>query len=161
MILKTYNNKSMTVSTLRIATLNVHKGLSSFRRKLVIAKLRESIRELRPNILFLQEVIGENRQHADRFDDWPPLPQYAYLAEEVWEDFVYGKNAEYLSGHHGNAILSEFPIETSQTIKISASSMEQRGFLYARICLKWKKTSLPLRPPWTFAALAYTANGRH
>ncbi|STS89330.1 endonuclease/Exonuclease/phosphatase family protein [Klebsiella variicola] len=29
----------------------------------------------------------------------------------MWSDYAYGRNAVYPEGHHGNAVLSRFPIE--------------------------------------------------
>ncbi len=45
--------------------------------------------------------------------DMPPEEldsQFAFLADEIWPHFAYGKNAIYSAGHHGNAILSKHPI---------------------------------------------------
>ena len=42
--------------TLKIATYNIHKGLSHFNRRVVLHELRERLRELDADIVFLQEV---------------------------------------------------------------------------------------------------------
>ena len=39
----------------------------------------------------------------------------------------------YSSGHHGNAILSKFPIEAYENIDISLTKFEQRGILHAKL----------------------------
>ena len=46
--------------TLRVVTLNIHKGLSQFNRRMVIHELREGLRALSPDLVFLQEVQGLN-----------------------------------------------------------------------------------------------------
>lgn len=118
---------------MRIVTINMHKGFTAFKRRLMLEDLRHALREADPDVLFLQEVVGRHQRHEETNEDWPPRPQYEYLAEEKWEEFVYGKNAEYPAGHHGNAILSRHVIDLSQTVNVSASHLEQRGILYARM----------------------------
>ena len=56
---------------LRVVTMNIHKGLSQFNRRMVIHELREGLRELQPDLVFLQEVAGLNQRHALRFAAWP------------------------------------------------------------------------------------------
>ena len=103
------------IQTLRAATYNIHKGFSFFKRRMVIHELREKLRALNADLVFLQEVLGSHDRHAARHDDWPREPQYEFLAHAVWNDFAYGRNAVYDAGHHGNAILSRFPmLETRQ-----------------------------------------------
>ena len=43
-------------STLRIATFNIHKGLTHFNARFAIHEQRELLRNLRSDIVFLQEV---------------------------------------------------------------------------------------------------------
>src|ERR1035437_7619962 len=100
----------LPMTTLTIATYNIHKGFSHFNRRMVLHELRERLRELNADIVFLQEVQGENTGDAQRHDGYPVLPQHEFLAEQVWPHHVYGKNAVYDDGHHGNGILSRYPI---------------------------------------------------
>jgi endonuclease/exonuclease/phosphatase family metal-dependent hydrolase len=118
---------------LRIATHNIHKGFSLFKRRLVIHELRERLRALEADILFLQEVHGTHSRHAARYEEWPVAPQYEFLADSVWSDFAYGKNAIYDAGHHGNAILSRFPISRWDNQDVSANRFERRGLLHCEI----------------------------
>ena len=108
----------MTQRRLRVATLNIHKGLSHFNRRMVIHDLREGLRGLAPDLVFLQEVQGLNRRHALRFSGSPTVPQHEYLAGDDWQH-VYGRNAVYDHGHHGNAILSRFPFVSSENEDVS------------------------------------------
>jgi endonuclease/exonuclease/phosphatase family metal-dependent hydrolase len=114
---------------LRIITLNVHKGLSQFNRRMVIHELREGLRALSPDLVFLQEVLGLNERHALRFAAWPRAPQYEFLAEDRWQH-AYGQNAVYDHGHHGNAILSRFPIVSISNEDVSSHRFEKRGLLH-------------------------------
>ena len=121
--------------TLRVATYNIHKGFSHFNRRMMVHELRDHLRELGADIVFLQEVQGDNRRHAARFEDWPAEPQYEFLADAVWKDVAYGRNAVYDHGHHGNAILSRHPIISSENQNVSAHALESRGLLHCEIGL--------------------------
>ena len=92
---------------LKLLTLNTHKGFDTFNRRFVLHELRDAVRSVSPDIVFLQEVIGVHARHARRHDNWPLLPQYEFLAESIWDSVAYGGNAMYRSGHHGNAVLSK------------------------------------------------------
>ena len=120
---------------LSIATYNIHKGFSQFNRRMVIHELREKLRILDPDIVFLQEVQGLHRRHSSDYEDWPGTPQHEFLAEDVWQDTAYGMNAVYDHGHHGNAILSRFPILFSQNQDISEVVFERRGLLHCQLAL--------------------------
>ena len=118
---------------MRILTLNIHKGFSWGNRRFVLHQVREAIRSCEADIVFLQEVVGENRKHAKNYPAWPEQAQHEFLADSVWSSFAYGKNAIYPHGHHGNAILSRFPILHSEKVDISTNRFEQRGFLFSTI----------------------------
>jgi endonuclease/exonuclease/phosphatase family metal-dependent hydrolase len=113
-----------------VATYNIHKGFSHFNRRVVIHELREKLHGLAADLLFLQEVIGVHERHACRFQDWPLKPQHEYIADQVWHEVAYGKNCVYRDGHHGNALLSRFPITSQENEDISAHAFESRGMLH-------------------------------
>ena len=121
------------MTTLKVVTYNIHKGLSPFNRRVVMHDLREHLRELNADILFLQEVQGEHAHHSLRHADYPVAPQHEYIAESVWAHHAYGMNAVYEAGHHGNAILSRFPIVQSSNQNVSAHRFENRGLLHCKI----------------------------
>lgn len=125
--------KIPAMPTLKIATYNIHKGLSYFNHRLVLHELRERLRELNADIVFLQEVQGEHTRHGERFHNYPNGAQHDFLAEEIWLHSVYGKNSVYETGHHGNAILSRFPILQSLNTDVSAHRFESRGLLHCKI----------------------------
>jgi endonuclease/exonuclease/phosphatase family metal-dependent hydrolase len=122
----------MPSSSLRIATFNIHKGVNAISPRLVLHEQRELLRQIHADIVFLQEVCGAHHHHRH-------LPvhssQHEFMADAVWPDFAYGKNASYPDGHHGNAILSKFPIITSENVDISAHAIEQRGLLHCEIAI--------------------------
>jgi hypothetical protein len=76
--------------SLHVVTYNIHKGLSLFNRRVVIHELRDRLRTLGADIVFLQEVLGTHERHAERHEEWPAEPQYEFLADTVWADFAYG-----------------------------------------------------------------------
>jgi endonuclease/exonuclease/phosphatase family metal-dependent hydrolase len=118
---------------LKIATYNIHKGFSHFNRRVVLHELRDRLRELDADIVFLQEVQGEHAHHAERFHNYPDGAQHEFIAEDVWPHHAYGKNSVYEAGHHGNAILSRFPILQSLNKDVSAHRFESRGLLHCEI----------------------------
>lgn len=122
----------MTAS-LHIATYNIHKGFSQFNQRMVVHELRERLRELTPDIVFLQEVQGLHLIHAEQHEDWPDSPQHEFLAEDFWHATAYGRNVIYDHGHHGNAILSRFPILASHNQDVTHLRFEKRGLLHCAI----------------------------
>lgn len=118
---------------LNIATYNIHKGFSQFNRRLVVHELRERLHELNADIVFLQEVQGEHTGHTQRHHNYPTTSQHEFIAEKIWPHSAYGKNSVYDGGHHGNAILSRFPILQSLNSDISAHRFESRGLLHCQI----------------------------
>jgi len=120
---------------LQIATYNIHKGFSQFNRRVMIHELRERLRSLNPDIVFLQEVQGQHVGHSSAYEDWPGAPQHEFLAEDVWQETAYGMNSVYTHGHHGNAILSRFPILSSHNQDISELIFEKRGLLHCELAL--------------------------
>ncbi len=96
--------------SLTVLTVNIHKGFDLFNRRFVLKDLRDAVRNESADVVFLQEVQGSHELHATRFVDWPAGSHYEFLADSVWKDYAYGQNAVYPDGHHGNALLSKFPI---------------------------------------------------
>jgi endonuclease/exonuclease/phosphatase family metal-dependent hydrolase len=124
--------------TIRIATYNIHKGvmrdLFGLRRTSSVHELRARLHELDADLIFLQEVQGQNDRHATRFEQWPVEPQEQFLArspslKHTFET-AYGRNASYLHGHHGNALLSRFPIVRRENRDFSDHALEKRGVLH-------------------------------
>jgi hypothetical protein len=62
-------------------------------------------------------------------------PQHEFIADSVWHEVAYGKNAVSHHGHHGNAVLSRYPIIAHENLDISAHAFESRGLLHCTIRL--------------------------
>ena len=114
---------------LRVVTLNIHKGLSQFNRRMVIHELREGLGALKPDVVFLQEVAGLNQRHAQRFASWPGKGQHEFLAGDELQH-VYGRNRVHQYGHYGNAVLTRFPIVSHENEDVSDHAFERRGMLH-------------------------------
>jgi len=122
--------------TLHVATYNIHKGFSQFNQRMMVHELRDRLRLLAPDIVFLQEVQGLHLGHAERHSNWPAEPQHEFLAGEVWENTAYGRNVIYDRGHHGNAILSCFPIISAHNQDVTHLRFERRGLLHCVIAVE-------------------------
>ncbi len=105
-------------------------------RRVVIHELRDKLHGLAADVLFLQEVQGVHRRHARRYRNWPVKPQHEFIADTVWHEVAYGRNAVYQHGHHGNAVLSRYPIVAQTNQDISAHAFESRGMLHCVLQLK-------------------------
>lgn len=119
-----------TPLNLTVLTVNTHKGFTFFNRKFILHELRDAVRQEAPDIVFLQEVLGEHQLHAARVSQWPTTSHYEFMADSIWADFAYGRNAVYPHGHHGNALLSKFPILRYDNLDVSVGTQEKRGMLY-------------------------------
>jgi endonuclease/exonuclease/phosphatase family metal-dependent hydrolase len=131
----------MNISTL---SFNIHKGFNWSNSSFTLHQLKEQIQSTNVDIVFLQEVHGEQKKHEQNIQNWPQESQFEFLADGVWQDYAYAKNAVYDEGDHGNAILSRFPIVFNETINISTNPLEKRGILHCKIENPDTKKSLHL-----------------
>lgn len=119
--------------TLRLLTANIHMGFDISQRRFVLPDLRRAIAGVGADLVFLQEVVGAHAGHARRHSQWPSMPHYEFLADRLWPQFAYGRNAAYPAGHHGNALLSKFPVLRGDNHDISVAGHEGRGLLHCVI----------------------------
>lgn len=111
---------------LRLLTLNAHQGFNAMRRRKLLPAIRAALRASEADLVFLQEVGGDHH-------DAGPEQHYEMLAESVWPQHAYGRNAVVKNSHQGNALLSKHPIVHWQNIDVSLGSAEPRGLLYCVI----------------------------
>jgi endonuclease/exonuclease/phosphatase family metal-dependent hydrolase len=111
---------------LRVLTVNIHKGYSAFNRRSVLHGLREAVREVGSDLVFLQEVEGGSGAAG---------AQYEFLADQIWSDHAYGRNAVAEGLDHGNAVLSRYPVLRSHNHDISLPGVEPRGLLHCELAL--------------------------
>ena len=116
--------------SIKVLTVNIHKGFTFFNRKFILHELREAVRTVGADVVFLQEVTGTHARHETKVANYPATPHYEFLADSIWPQFAYGRNAVYTNGHHGNAVLSKFPIVSFENRDVSISGPERRGLLH-------------------------------
>jgi endonuclease/exonuclease/phosphatase family metal-dependent hydrolase len=117
-------------TSLKVMTVNTHKGFTALNRRFILPELRDAVRTVGADVVFLQEVLGTHSRHSRKVDNWPEAPHYEFLADTMWPQFAYGRNAVYPKGHHGNAVLSKFPIVHFRNHDVSVSGPEKRGLLH-------------------------------
>ncbi|MEO5700197.1 MAG: endonuclease/exonuclease/phosphatase family protein [Casimicrobiaceae bacterium] len=115
---------------LRVLTVNTHMGFGIFNRRFILHELREAVRSVSADVVFLQEVLGAHEVLSKRHVNWPDASQYEFLADTIWSQFAYGQNAVYPEGHHGNALLSKLPIVRHENRDVTVSRSEKRGLLH-------------------------------
>jgi len=108
--------------------------------------MRALINSAQADIVFLQEVVGQNDIYKKKglID-----AQFEFLADTVWSHYSYAKNSLYDHGHHGNLILSRYPIESWENINITTNVLEKRGLLVCKIILS------ALQKKYIYAACAH------
>ena len=121
---------------IRVATYNIHKGVSSIRSQPRVLALKKAIVLFDADVVFLQEVQGQHDHYSAQFGDesrghrhWPATAQHEFFAGESHHS-AYGMNAVYDHGHHGNALLSTYPIADTRNHDVSDHAYEQRGILH-------------------------------
>ena len=128
--------------SIRVLTVNTHKGFTFFNRRFILHELREAVRRVGADVVFLQEVHGANVKLGARVPNWPDAPQYEFLADTLWPQYAYGRNAVYPHGHHGNAVLSKFPILRYENRDVSISGPEKRALLHCVLDVPGAKTEV-------------------
>jgi endonuclease/exonuclease/phosphatase family metal-dependent hydrolase len=126
------------IMRLRVATYNIHKGVSAFRAEPRVLALKQAIGMFDADVVFLQEVQGKHDLKAAKFGaehhgqkHWPATSQHEFFAGESRHlHSAYGMNAIYDHGHHGNALLSAFPIASQVNRDVSDHAYESRGILH-------------------------------
>jgi endonuclease/exonuclease/phosphatase family metal-dependent hydrolase len=118
---------------LKITTYNIHKGMSPLNRHVRVDEIAHALEMQSPDLLFLQEVQGKNLLRSLRHEGWPVQPQHHYLARRLDHKVVYGLNAAYEHGHHGNAVLTRHPIIEWCNRDLSVNRFESRGLLHCML----------------------------
>lgn len=118
---------------IKVLTYNIHKGFGTFGIDFTLHEIKKALQETGADLLFLQEVVGENKTYEKTNQQWPSQAQFEFLADSIWPHHAYGKNASFDDRHHGNAILSRFPILSEENLDISNHRWEQRGLLHCEI----------------------------
>jgi endonuclease/exonuclease/phosphatase family metal-dependent hydrolase len=120
----------MTENRFTVLTYNIHKGYSPGNRRFVLHQIRAALLAADADVLFLQEMQGEHQEREQKVTDWPDCAQFEFLAHETWPHYAYAQNVTYSAGHHGNAILSKFPLLSWENINVSPYRWASRSLLH-------------------------------
>lgn len=102
-------------------------------RRFVLHDMREALHDTAVDVVFLQELQGQHLLHQKNIQSYPAQSQLEFLADTLWPYTAYGKNAVYQHGHHGNAIISRYPLVEWENINVSPRSYASRSLLHAVI----------------------------
>lgn len=119
------------MSEFKLMSYNIHKGKSFLTRRHVFDEIKKVIHDVDADIVFLQEVRDF---HSKDFKIYQKN-QLEFLADFRYQGY-YGKNCEYRKGHHGNAILTRYPILETENFNLTVSKLEKRGVLYNKLQLE-------------------------
>lgn len=127
----------MDSKNLKIVSYNIHKGFSLFGRTYTLGSIKSQLKEWSADFVFLQEVRGlcPKGDYSDQLE---------HLADSLWPHTSYGKNAVYSKAHHGNAIMSRYPIVEMENRNVSRNRFERRGILYSKIQVEGSQRPLHL-----------------
>lgn len=112
---------------IRILTYNIHKGRRAHSKRLIMEELKAAMDATGADIVCLQEVQGAHAEISQ--------PQFERLADSVWSHYAYAQNALTQAGHHGNAILSKFPITSHNNKNLAWMKGASRSILHAEIAV--------------------------
>lgn len=128
--------------TLKILSFNIHKGFGPGGFPYSLPLIKSFIQQVDADVVFLQEAVGEHTGKKLVIPDFESNNQVDYLALDLYPYSIYGANKHHKLGHHGNALLSKFPIELIQNHDISQNRFESRGLLHARLSHHHKEVHL-------------------
>jgi endonuclease/exonuclease/phosphatase family metal-dependent hydrolase len=120
---------------LSLITYNIHKGFGMGKMRFLLPQMRHALQGVHPDFMLLQEVQGYHRKRAKRMQAMLTPSQFEYMAGQEWPHFLYGKNAIYRSGHHGNAILSKYAFEEFENLNLSKHRRASRSILHGQLKL--------------------------
>lgn len=115
------------MSILKVVSYNIHKGKTATGLSPSMDRLRSGLVDLKPDLVFLQEVQGSNLLNAHLHE------QHNQLARHLDIHVAYGRNAIHRHTDHGNALLSRLPILTHENEDVSDHALEQRGLLHVQV----------------------------
>lgn len=120
-------------NSLTVTSYNIHKGMSPLNRSVKMDGIASALQQLGSDIICLQEVQGQNLKREIQFNEFPEQAQHEWFGEYLDYQHSYGKNSEYQHGHHGNAVLSHYPLDPQHNLNVSVNKLEKRGVLHCEI----------------------------
>ena len=123
----------MTTNSFILTSYNIHKGMSVFNRQVKMQGIAQALDSVGSDVLCMQEVQGQNLRRTMQYNEYPEQSQHEWFGEYLQLENSYGKNCEYDHGHHGNAVLSRFPLDPKHNVNITVNRLEQRGVLHCEV----------------------------
>lgn len=108
-------------------TYNIRKGLHPWKKRCLMVPLARRVKEFEPDLVLLQEFPGE---HRGRFDE---QSSFEKINSGRWGFQAYARSLRTRVGHHGNAILSRYPIVKWESFDLSASLLDRRSLVAAKV----------------------------
>ncbi|MEK6334771.1 MAG: endonuclease/exonuclease/phosphatase family protein [Acidobacteriota bacterium] len=134
-IVETYPNSAARSSVkpatrnLRVMTYNIHVGIG-MDKKLDLERIARVIKEQHPDLVGLQEV-DRGVQRTQRIDE------IVELAKLTRMNYDFAFNLRYQGGQYGVAILSRFPIiSTDHRLYQNLREAERRGFIRGEVLIE-------------------------
>lgn len=107
------------IGPVKVITYNLHKGRGPRRRSILEGAVTALV-EREPDLLLCQEVFHGAGE---------ALHQCHFITEVLGHPFVFGPNAFYARGCHGNATFAKMPVARGVNVDITESRLEKRGML--------------------------------
>ncbi len=121
---------------LRVLTYNIHKCIGGLDRRYRPERIVEVISHYAPDILLLQEV-DDGAKRSARHSQVEVLAELLNFSHHCWYPNVKVRGG----GHHGNAILSRFPLVEPSNIDITTPPKKKRGVVHTRHRLNFESES--------------------
>lgn len=120
---------SVRPEPIRIVTWNIHKGIGGVDRRYRLERVVDTLLELRPDVLLMQEVDeGVPRSRGER--------QVDLIGDALGlEHRIYLPHKSLTRGHYGNAIVTRYPLEHTGKLDLGKRLRIKRAALHARMSL--------------------------
>ncbi len=112
---------------LRVVSYNIHKCIGAVDRRYRPERIVETIAHYEPDIVLMQEV-DNGAKRSLRHSQVEVLAEMLGMPHHSWYPNVKVRGG----GHHGNAILSRFPLLDSHNIDITTPPKKKRSVIYGR-----------------------------
>jgi endonuclease/exonuclease/phosphatase family metal-dependent hydrolase len=104
---------------MKVISYNLHKGRGRLQRD-ILTDAVHALRERKPDVLACQEVYHSAVE---------ALGQCHFITEVLGHSHVFGPNAFYARGCHGNATFANLVVDGHLNIDATESMLERRGIL--------------------------------
>lgn len=119
---------------LRVLSYNIHKCIGGIDRRYRPERIVETISHYEPDIVMMQEV-DNGAKRSQRHSQVEILADMLKMPHYSWYPNVPVRGG----GHHGNAILSRFPLLDSHNIDITTPPKKRRSIIYGRHRIAFEK----------------------